>query len=43
MNLFDAIRAGQQEAVATLLEQHPELATQADARGFTPLVMAAYI
>jgi uncharacterized protein len=43
MSLFEAIRAGQTSDVRKLIEQNPELANQSDERGFTPLIMAAYM
>ncbi len=43
MSLFEAIRAGQTSEVRKAIELNPELVNQPDQRGFTPLIMAAYM
>ncbi len=43
MNLFDAIRNNQLDAITNMLATHPDLVNQPDEKGFTPLVLATYL
>ncbi|GAL73169.1 ankyrin repeat domain-containing protein [Jejuia pallidilutea] len=39
---FGAIQSGDKNQIEHLLKLHPELVSTKDARGFTPLIFAAY-
>ncbi|MEL6390434.1 MAG: ankyrin repeat domain-containing protein [Bacteroidota bacterium] len=42
-NLFDAIRAMDLSKVAQILNDNPKTANSTDPKGFTPLILAAYV
>ena len=41
-SLFNAIRSEDEQTVAALLTEHPELINEKDQRGSTPLLLATY-
>jgi len=43
MNIYDSIRQGKLMEVKAIVSQDMKAASQTDARGFTPLIMACYL